>query len=537
MISASANITNMLDSSVRSIAAKVEFYTDSTLAYTFNSTDKLVDFSIERVAEEGKFFGYGYCQKITIKLIDVNREVNITTAHSIKVSIGIENEYVQPFPTFYVQQVRRDENTNQLTIYGYDLIYPASTHTVAELTLTTPYTIEDFADACRTLLNMASLSIQRVGETETCFDTEYIEGANFEGTESIREALNDVAEATQTIYFVNNADQLVFKRLDKNAAPDLTISKADYFTLENRDSRRLQTIASVTELGDNISASTTLTGSTQYCRDNAFWDLRLDTGTLVQNAVNAVGDTSINQFTCEWRGNFLLEIGDKLGLITKDNTTAISYLLDDTITYDGGLSETTQWDYNDNDTETETNSASLGEVLNQTYARVDKAAQTVEIVASQVEGMNENIAQLQMDTESITASVQQVQENTQATIDGIQQDVDNLTQRVEASVTADEVQLQIQQEMQNGINKVTTSTGFTFDETGLTIEKSGSEIKTQITEDGMTVTRNDEEVLKANNAGVDAVNLHATTYLIIGTNSRFEDYANGSRTGCFWIGN
>ena len=105
-----------------------------------------------------------------------------------------------------MQQVRRDENTNQLTIYGYDLIYPASTHTVAELTLTTPYTIEDFADACRTLLNMASLSIQRVGETETCFDTEYIEGANFEGTESIREALNDVAEATQTIYFVNNAD-------------------------------------------------------------------------------------------------------------------------------------------------------------------------------------------------------------------------------------------------------------------------------------------------------------------------------------------
>ena len=61
MISASANITNMLDSSVRSIAAKVEFYADSTLAYTFNSTDKLIDFSIERVAEEGKFFGYGYC--------------------------------------------------------------------------------------------------------------------------------------------------------------------------------------------------------------------------------------------------------------------------------------------------------------------------------------------------------------------------------------------------------------------------------------------------------------------------------------------
>ena len=43
------------------------------------------------------------------------------------------------------------------------------------------------------------------------------------------------------------------------------------------------------------------------------------------------------------------------------------------------------------------------------------------------------------------------------------------------------------------------------------------------------------EVLTANNQGVDAANLHANTYLIIGEYSRFEDYGNG-RTGCFWVG-
>ena len=128
-------------------------------------------------------------------------------------------------------------------------------------------------------------------------------------------------------------------------------------------------------------------------------------------------------------------------MVTKDNNTAISYILDDVITYNGGLSQTTQWDYNDNDTETPTNSASLGEVLNETYAKVDKAAKTVEIVASQVDGMNESIAQLQMDTESLTASVQQVQANTSQSIDGIQQDIETLTQRVEATVTPDEVTL------------------------------------------------------------------------------------------------
>ena len=51
----------------------------------------------------------------------------------------------------------------------------------------------------------------------------------------------------------------------------------------------------------------------------------------------------------------------------------------------------------------------------------------------------------------------------------------------------------------------------------------------------MTVYRDSTPVLTANNSGVDAVNLHATTYLIVGNNSRFEDYGE-DRTGCFWIG-
>jgi hypothetical protein len=54
----------------------------------------------------------------------------------------------------------------------------------------------------------------------------------------------------------------------------------------------------------------------------------------------------------------------------------------------------------------------------------------------------------------------------------------------------------------------------------------------------MTVYRDNEEMLKANNEGVIAYNLHAKTYLIVGESSRFEDYEKDGeiRTGCFWIG-
>jgi len=64
-----------------------------------------------------------------------------------------------------------------------------------------------------------------------------------------------------------------------------------------------------------------------------------------------------------------------------------------------------------------------------------------------------------------------------------------------------------------------------------------SEMKTQITEDGMQVFHSGSPVLTANSKGVNAKDLHASSYLIVGEGkgrSRFEDY--GARTGCFWCG-
>ena len=89
------------------------------------------------------------------------------------------------------------------------------------------------------------------------------------------------------------------------------------------------------------------------------------------------------------------------------------------------------------------------------------------------------------------------------------------------------------------VDEVTTTTGYTFNSQGLTIYKSGEEIKNIIDNKGMYVYRSDEEILTANNEGVSAINLTARQYLIVGSNSRFEDYSNGTdtkRTACFYIG-
>lgn len=159
-------------------------------------------------------------------------------------------------------------------------------------------------------------------------------------------------------------------------------------------------------------------------------------------------------------------------------------------------------------------------------------------IKSETKTLNETVTSLQLGTDSINASVKSLEETMIRTTDGLTNDISIIQERVDLAMTSEDLKIEIQNQLINGTTKVSTSTGYTFDEEGLNISKSDSEMKTLITEDGMKVFKNDETMLTANNQGVDAKNLTATTYLIIGKNSRMENYTeNGStRTAVFWIG-
>jgi hypothetical protein len=160
------------------------------------------------------------------------------------------------------------------------------------------------------------------------------------------------------------------------------------------------------------------------------------------------------------------------------------------------------------------------------------------MTASETAANKDAISTLQINTESVNASVQKLEETTTEALDDVNSSVSALSQRVDATVTAEDVKIEIQSELANGVSSVKTSTGFTCDETGLHISKTGSEMETIVDDDGIKVFRDNEKVLTANNEGVVAYDLHAKTYLIVGENSRFEDYEKDgeARTGCFWIG-
>lgn len=92
------------------------------------------------------------------------------------------------------------------------------------------------------------------------------------------------------------------------------------------------------------------------------------------------------------------------------------------------------------------------------------------------------------------------------------------------------------------MDSITTSMGYTFNNDGLYIRRSGEEIANKIDNNGMYVLRfvgdTASEILTADNKGVNAVNLTARQYLSIGAHARFEDYDNGTdnkRTACYFM--
>ena len=195
---------------------------------------------------------------------------------------------------------------------------------------------------------------------------------------------------------------------------------------------------------------------------------------------------------------------------THDDKEYSCLFLYDNLEITQGLSENSKADLPE-ETETDYKVASESDrVLNKTILQVDKQSQ--------------EIRGLITTTQNITGE-----------IEGLTTGYNTLTQQVEQTMTSTQIQTLITETISNGVDSVTTSTGYTFNKDGLTISKTGEEMENKIDNTGMYVNRDNENILTANNEGVNAINLTARQYLTIGKNSRLEDYKT-NRTACFYVG-
>lgn len=112
------------------------------------------------------------------------------------------------------------------------------------------------------------------------------------------------------------------------------------------------------------------------------------------------------------------------------------------------------------------------------------------------------------------------------------------TGEVQFSAVASQSDLdELKDQVAQGVDHVDARNGCYFGPTGMRVTKTGAEIETNIDFSGLKVvqTESGRVLLSVVGNQVDAANLVASTYLIVGGRSRFENYGDGY-TGCFWIG-
>ena len=518
MLSVSVNYLEAFKAPARQITGSVICETANG-SLEIKSDGSLINFKIEKTAPQGKLFGFTVSQKITIEAIGALSTIQKgdRLIPSIK-SKDYTAENVD-LPYFYVDTVDINKVKNTTIIIGYDILHKLDTVSIGSLEFTYPINAKEYAN---TILTEIGANL-----TFTGLNQEISAEPNLNGNESARDVLAALAEFTGSICYVQQKDAVYIKGMTPTGSVRV-IGPDCYFDLTVGETITISRVASGTELGDNASYGSD--GYTQIMWENPFLTMREDIDSLLMAIGRQVIGVSSAAYTLNWRGCPAYEIGDYLILDDKEYNSNYVRYFNETIEFNGGLTSMSEF------VAIESESIDLGantvaNKLKVTSAKVDKVNQEIELVAKNVDGIVEEQASIKLTTENIVSSVELLGQTT----DNNTKQIENLSTKLEQ--TAEDLRLEIRQEIDDGTpNKVTTTTGFTFNDEGLTISKSNSEMSTQITEDGLTIYRGEEEMLIADNEGVYAANLNATTFFIMGDNSRFEDYQNRQRTGCFWIG-
>lgn len=264
----------------------------------------------------------------------------------------------------------------------------------------------------------------------------------------------------------------------------------------------------------------------------------------IDNIYNAIVGFKVHNISCENRGDITLDAWDMIKYVTDDGEY---YTLNENeLTYNGVCMSKVK---------TSIPAGKKNETTNIINASADAAFKRVQTIVNEAENSIKTI------TEKTTTLETKTLENETA-INNNHQDIINqlgdyakeaelVTIRESVKTAQDEAAfaIEVAQKVQtDGVDRVTTSTGYTFDENGLTIEKTNAKTKSILDETGLDIKdatgATDESLLFAGydeNIGetvVKSKNMTVEKYLVIGKYSRMEDFViDGVKaTGVFWIG-
>lgn len=332
-----------------------------------------------------------------------------------------------------------------------------------------------------------------------------------------------------------------------SAFETISIDKNNYFNLSYADDVKLKGINLATQLGDNVVGGT----NDDYCQviwDNPIVALREDRQAIATNLYNALSGSSFIPYNIEYRGNPYIKPWHNTTIFTIDDTPLYGIkLLSNKIEYTGGMKASSEYTKPEQQESTSSGPASVGDMVKNTYAQVDRINNKIEIQTQQISGNTNSISSINLTIDGISSNVSRAEQkadeatttanNTASQFETYKTSIEQSTRSIVATAIAEIAD-------EDGNVKSVKTTNATLDNNGLTVQQSGYQTETAIDAEGLTVQKSNqgEKLLEAVVEGgvgiVRTANLESNTYIKIGTRSRIEDYVDDTddATGIFWIG-
>ncbi|MBQ8207058.1 MAG: hypothetical protein IJZ77_06305 [Bacilli bacterium] len=467
-------------------------------------------------------------------IIDVNSPLPINTIINLKIGVKVSNEYEYlNYGNYIVQKSDYNADTNSFSCLCYDKMLYSMKEYMNLQNGTFPMTIREYlTNLCLDIgmifknTNDVFANYDKVIESDLYANLGY----------TYRDIFDELSQVTASTICIDENDLVEVRyivdtndTINEDFFPDVNVSFGEKYGPVN------SIVLSRSAESDNIylqdEESVNLNG---LCEIKIIDNLIMNNNDrneylpAILEKLNGL-EYYTNDFTST--GILYYELCDRYKVQIGENTYDC-VLFNDEVKISQGLTEDIYTEKPKESVTDYTKSDKTDKKINQAYLMVDKQNQTIEGLTSKVYG-------IQIENEN---SYQEILEK----FDGYTPK--NQTLELENSVktlqTDTYTKTEINTKLTDGSVTMVQTTSGTFDEDGLTIEKTNAKTKGNFNEKGVLVmdaTGNQEEELLF--AGYDedlgstivrSKNIRVEKYLNIGTHSRIEDYEDG--TGIFFVG-
>lgn len=366
-------------------------------------------------------------------------------------------------------------------------------------------------------------------------NNQYTEG------DSCRKVMQDIGKLAYSWVRIGWDNKCYIDYAVDNATPDEynTIRNNKYYNLSLQKEKFGPVNRVVIGMKD-VEGENVVVEDTESIEKNGLWEIKIYDNNLtytpeLRNQVKASANrlfgltyTPIDMTTV---GHPWLLGKEHIAVVDMNENTVLTYPFDRTMSYNGHIKTKIQSKMDSRTETTYPNNGSYENELRKTRIIVDKQNGAISEITSDVEKIdvtvNNNYQEIQNKFNGYTPVEKTVEIET--SVVRLQEDTYTKTQ-IDTKLT------------DGSVTKVMSTSG-TFDSNGLTIEQTNAKTKGNFNASGLTVIDNTssvgEKLLFAgydeerNETVVDTANINVTHYLVIGENSRLEDYEDG--TGVFDI--